>query len=94
MFAHKLSVVFAMSRFFTIYFGLLGVAALIAIAWPPVVLIGLLLGFVPGIFLWVAPSLLMCSLLWWITRAIIRQTPMLAQAGSLDSSGRSSAPRS
>lgn len=83
IFPHKLSMVFTMSRFSTIYFGLLGVAATIAIAWPPAVLIGLLLGFVPGILLWVAPSLLMYSLLWWITRAIIRRTPILAKAGLL-----------
>src|SRR5262245_8009388 len=77
--------VLTMSRPFAIYIGLLGVATLVAIAWPPIVLFGLFLGFVPGIVLWIAPSLFMYSLLWWSTRATIRQAPIArrAQAGLL-----------
>jgi hypothetical protein len=67
---------FAMSRPLAIYIALLGVAALIAIAWPPSVLFGLFIGLVPGILLLIAPSLLMYSLLWWSTRALILQTPI------------------
>lgn len=71
---------FAMSRRFAIYIGLLGAATLIAVAWPPAVLIGLFLGFVPGIILSIAPSLLMYSLLWWGTRAVMRRTSIARRA--------------
>jgi hypothetical protein len=39
------------SRRFAIYIGVLGVAAHATIAWPAIVLFGLTLGIVPGIFL-------------------------------------------
>lgn len=74
---------FTMSRSFATYIGVLGLASLIAIAWPSAVLIGLFVGLVPGILLWLAPSLFMYSLLWWITRALVRQIPMFVQAGLL-----------
>ncbi|WP_334503550.1 hypothetical protein [Bradyrhizobium sp. AZCC 1678] len=77
--------ILTMSRPFAIYIGLLGVATLVVIAWPPIALFGLFLGVVPGIFFWVAPSLFVYSLLWWSTRAAIQQTPIArrAQAGLL-----------
>lgn len=76
--------IFAMSRTFAIYISLLGAATLIVIAWPPAALFGLFLGVVPGIVLWIAPSLFVYSLAWWCTRAIVRQIPIarLAPANS------------
>jgi len=81
IFAHKLIMFLTMGRSFATYIGVLGFASLIAIAWPSAVLIGLFVGLVPGILLWLAPSLFMYSLLWWITRALVRQIPMFVQAG-------------
>jgi hypothetical protein len=66
-----------MSRRFAIYMGLLGVAALATVAWPGVILIGLFLGIMPGLALWIAPSLFVYSLLWWGTRAILLNVPKL-----------------
>jgi hypothetical protein len=56
-----------------------GVAALAAIAWPGFVLIGLFLGIIPGIVLWLAPSLFVYSLLWWSTRAVLWKIPITAR---------------
>jgi hypothetical protein len=58
-----------MNPSFAIYLCFLGFAALVAIAWPGAVMIGFFLGVIPGVVLWVAPSLFMYSLLWWCTRA-------------------------
>jgi len=69
----------AMSRRFAIYIGLVGAAALISIAWPAAVLIGLFVGVIPGLILWVAPSLFLYSLLWWGTRAILLRIPAMAR---------------
>jgi hypothetical protein len=67
------------SRRFAIYIGLTGVAALAAIVWPGIVLIGLFLGIIPGIVLWIAPSLFVYSLLWWSARAILLKIPTMAR---------------
>jgi hypothetical protein len=67
------------SRSFAIYLGVTGVAALVVLAVPGVVLIGLFLGIIPGIVLWSSPSLFVYSLLWWSTRAILLRIPILTQ---------------
>jgi hypothetical protein len=59
------------SRRFAIYIALVGLAALAVIAWPGLVLVGLFLGIVPGILLWIAPSLFLYSFLWWCLRTIL-----------------------
>ena len=72
-----------MSRRFSTYIVLVGVAALAAIAWPGIVLIGLFLGVIPGIVLWVAPSLFMYSLLWWSARALLLKIPIMARIAGI-----------
>jgi hypothetical protein len=67
---------FVMSRRFWVYIGFLGVATLVALAWPSSVMFGIFLGVVPGVILSIAPTLLMYSLLWWITRALLRKLPV------------------
>jgi hypothetical protein len=62
---------FVMSRRFSVYIGSLGVATLVALAWPSSVLFGFFLGVVPGVVLSLAPTLFLYSLLWCITRALL-----------------------
>ncbi len=75
-----------MSLRFSIYIGVLGAAALAAVAWPSLVLMGLFLGVIPGLVLWVAPSLFIYSVLWWSVRAILLRIPIPAWISSLQPS--------
>jgi hypothetical protein len=75
------------TRTFGIYLGIVGFAALTATAWPPIVLIGLLLGIVPGILLGLSPTLFLYSLLWWCIRELLAKLAGFARIPTYQNAG-------
>jgi hypothetical protein len=67
-----------MSHRFTAYLGCTGILALVTIAFPGIVIVGLFAGVVPGILLEAVPSLFFYSLPWWGTRALLMKAGALA----------------
>ena len=67
-----------MTRRATIYFAVVGIAAAIVVAKPQIILIGFVLGILPGYLLALAPSLFCYSAAWYVIRAVIHTTRSLA----------------
>jgi hypothetical protein len=77
-----------MSHRFTAYLGCTGILALVTIAFPGIVIVGLFAGVVPGILLEAVPSLFFYSLPWWGTRALLMKAGALAGLAPASDVGR------
>jgi hypothetical protein len=77
-----------MSHRFTAYLGCTGIVAVLVIAFPGIVLFGLLAGVVPGILLGITPSLFCYSLAWWATRALVLKAAAVRWAAPTSDVGR------
>jgi hypothetical protein len=63
--------VMPMTARFAGWLGCVGILGILALAFPGLVLVGFVAGFVPGVMLTAAPNLFLYSLPWWIVRELI-----------------------